>query len=582
MADSDSFAQLMQDYVGLRDATTNLTNATLHPLNHTNAESAACSTREPPTVAGFEPTQPDHQYWFHADLNLWYDATTRVYSVYDSATTTYVPVNIADYCTAASTPTAGSAAVAENAVAPHDWTHRPATNAMDNSTATTSSTIAPTDSIPPDALSAATLPPLLRLVVLESATLPPGQVATISVNGVTVGRDRVPTGLRLRIPEMTISRYHADIFCQASPDQVSFVDPFTSSSATSDAKGVQGSTSHQGSASPPTASLQDSSSASDRENGELDDDMCNQGPDSYDQLATDDHRYHETQPLSPRVPLSHQFWVVDCGSQHGTFVNNRRLSNPKEASQPVALQHGDTLAFGATVFSVHQHLDSKWGCCQQCLLQATNQIPTADSTSEPSSHVQHVASTSSSQIAPHSSSQLTLSAPETSRVGPGVILSAPPQRAPQPLSPVTTDSKLHSTTTAWPSAARRNTHRHWSRSYNQISHSYASTQPPSKQATARTPPKQSLPPTSVAQTVMEKMGWSHGQGLGKHQSGVKEPIALAMRPDRVGLGFGGTSSSQLPTLPVAESTTALDPVQAAKRARIQRLTAHRYYQASND
>ncbi|KAJ1975076.1 hypothetical protein H4R34_004474 [Dimargaris verticillata] len=591
MADTDVFDQLMQDYVGLRDASANPSSSTQHSLNQTK-ESTICSTHAPPAVAGFEPTQPDRQYWFHADLNLWYDAATRVYSVYDSATTTYVPVNITDYYTAPSSPTADSAGVAKGAMTLHDWAQQSATHAIDCPMTPTSSATAPTGNTAPGA---AELPPLLRLVVLESATLLPGQVVMVSADGVTVGRDRAPAGLRLRIPDMATSRYHAYIFCHAQPDQVSFVDPFAPSPVVHDAAGVQGFTSHRGSEPPPTASSHGLSNASDREEGELDDEVCGQGPDSHGHPATADHSNHEKLALSANVPPSHQFWVVDCGSQHGTFVNDHRLSNPKEASRPTAVQHGDTLTFGTTVFGVHQHLDSEWGCCQQCLLHANNQIPTAESATGPSSHTQLLIPSSSSQSAAQSPPQSSLlaPAPAASMIAPGVILSAPPQRHPQSPSPVVTNDRWHRTPTASPRAAQRTVRRQPPRDYNQASHSSSPIHLTSKNATTRTLKEQSATapfpkpahfpplPKSVAQTVMEKMGWSRGQGLGKHQSGVTEPIAVAMRPVRSGLGFC-TAPHQLPMLPTTESTTLVDSVQATKRARIQRLTQHRYYQTTNE
>ncbi|KAI8981028.1 SMAD/FHA domain-containing protein [Pilobolus umbonatus] len=56
------------------------------------------------------------------------------------------------------------------------------------------------------------------------------------------------------------------------------------------------------------------------------------------------------------------FFVIDVGSQHGTFVNDKRLSNPKQSSLPYELRHLDILKIGSTVMQVHNHNDTGWPC----------------------------------------------------------------------------------------------------------------------------------------------------------------------------------------------------------------------------
>lgn len=47
------------------------------------------------------------------------------------------------------------------------------------------------------------------------------------------------------------------------------------------------------------------------------------------------------------------YFVTDCGSQKGTFVNGKRISLAGNASLPVHLQHGSFLRLGSTKFQVH-------------------------------------------------------------------------------------------------------------------------------------------------------------------------------------------------------------------------------------
>lgn len=56
------------------------------------------------------------------------------------------------------------------------------------------------------------------------------------------------------------------------------------------------------------------------------------------------------------------FFITDCGSKHGTFVNNERLSFCGEKSRPRLLCDLDWLSIGGTMFQVHLH----GGTCAKC------------------------------------------------------------------------------------------------------------------------------------------------------------------------------------------------------------------------
>ncbi|KAL8284232.1 hypothetical protein RQP46_004981 [Phenoliferia psychrophenolica] len=80
--------------------------------------------------------------------------------------------------------------------------------------------------------------------------------------------------------------------------------------------------------------------------------------------------------------------AVDNGSTHGTWVNSLggekagRLSPPKVASGPRALQHLDTLLIGSTTFTVHIHASL---ACEACSVASdgSNVIPLSSEASTP-------------------------------------------------------------------------------------------------------------------------------------------------------------------------------------------------------
>ncbi|GFT05710.1 angiogenic factor with G patch and FHA domains 1 [Nephila pilipes] len=62
--------------------------------------------------------------------------------------------------------------------------------------------------------------------------------------------------------------------------------------------------------------------------------------------------------IHAEVTFDNESWkysVEDLGSQNGTFVNEMRLSEPKQKSKPQLLSHGDKIAFGSCKFLIHIH-----------------------------------------------------------------------------------------------------------------------------------------------------------------------------------------------------------------------------------
>ncbi|KAJ1967412.1 hypothetical protein IWQ62_001876 [Dispira parvispora] len=467
----------------------------------------------PPAFPGFVPTLGDPQYWLHPEWNIWYDVTTGVYSVYDSSTTTYVPIDMAMYTghnSLEGNPLAEEPLLAqENSVATLPW-------APDSSEEIT-----------------------LRLVVDSSETLTPGQVAVLDTQDTSIGRDRIAQGKRLRIPDLATSKYHALIFWQPEAIERSPLPSVPS----------------------PRHSSENSTG---REEGEIgiDDEVGESDPENGNSTETQGDLTHSTSA----DPTHGQFYIIDYGSQHGTFVNGERLASPKESSQPHPLGHGDTIEIGTTLLRVHQHWNTRWGCCAQCQLNATNEISLAPgdglSTSEISTG--DVVRQSTTLDLGHTShgKGIVLSAPAT--------LTAPPCRvSTEPSSALLSESisRSNSSSKRTGSEQRDRLPSRWS---SRAPAEFDTSSTPKTTVTTGLPssiPSTSLPtPTPAAQRMMESMGWSHGQGLGKHHSGRKEAIQVTPRAGKTGLGF---KQRQVPTTPLVNSY---------QPDRIRHLTRQRFYE----
>lgn len=201
------------------------------------------------------------------------------------------------------------------------------------------------------------------------------------------------------------------------------------------------------------------------------------------------------------------FIVTECGSQNGTFINGERISEPKQKSKPHLLQHGDILTIGSTPFLLHIHRGL--ASCPEC---------------------SHIGSSTSSHS---SSSSIIFSS------GPTFNESLDLQRRKE-LNKIKKKYGLRTKDT-------------YTEKLYELPNQYSD-----KSAERRIKVGSDLPevairddlPSSTHRPIAEenkghqmllKIGWQQGQGLGRHSTGIQQPVTSMIRDERAGLGFSQSS-----------------------------------------
>ncbi|KAG2212870.1 hypothetical protein INT46_009662 [Mucor plumbeus] len=207
------------------------------------------------------------------------------------------------------------------------------------------------------------------------------------------------------------------------------------------------------------------------------------------------------------------FFIIDSGSQHGTFVNEKRLSEPKKSSLPYELRHLDLVRIGSTSLQVHQH-DMGWPC-QSCL--ASEYIDTTSGKKEKIQQSQtnnKIEDLETSRREWIRNQKKLYASTEDADSSHGYVDRAhirrkttkPEKFVPEKQQNDDTHRSSHITTT--PSLPPS----------------------PSLSVTINTPVK------GIGNKMLQKLGWQEGQSLGKHQDGILEPITPASQLSRTGLG----------------------------------------------
>lgn len=195
------------------------------------------------------------------------------------------------------------------------------------------------------------------------------------------------------------------------------------------------------------------------------------------------------------------FYMIDNGSQHGTFVNENRLSEPKQASLPYELRDSDIVRIGSTSLQVHLH--SMGWPCQGCL--ASEFIETTSGKKEKQREQQQV------------KVDLEESRREWIKNQKKMF-----------------QSDLDASNMYIDRAKIRRTH---TQPEKFIAEEY-DTPPPVATTITTTAAAVSYhtPVSGIGNKMLQKLGWQEGQSLGKYGDGILEPIRPSTQTSRTGLG----------------------------------------------
>ncbi|KAJ2744005.1 hypothetical protein GGI20_003305 [Coemansia sp. BCRC 34301] len=352
---------------------------------------------------------------------------------------------------------------------------------------------------------------VVRLVVVESDCFAAGQVVDLNIaEELDVGRDRTERGGRyLRIPDIGVSRFHAKIYAGNDDD-------------TADTKclidGLAGDGSEDGEVGEPDDAQADTEAQTE---GELSDGECQKAAIETGDLA-----------LGARRTAEPRLFVVDQGSTHGTFVNGSRLSDAKVASKPSRLHHLDQITMGQTTLQLHIH--EQW-VCAKCKNSGDNEISTYERDSTANVQSTHMV---------EYPSDLQQARIDNLKAIKNKYMAQPAREAKS--GSYTDRAKL-----------RR-------RMQSSYSHQPVLQSPPDMAHAACSQPQNSRAPEPIAESntgysMLKKMGWVPGAGLGASKEGIIDPIKIEGNADRVGLGAEEESLSE------------------RKRSSVARVTQERFY-----
>ncbi|CAG8492831.1 3599_t:CDS:2 [Funneliformis caledonium] len=225
---------------------------------------------------------------------------------------------------------------------------------------------------------------------------------------------------------------------------------------------------------------------------------------------------------SPTSNSVDAFFIVDIGSQNGTFVNSQRLSESKMSSKPYQLNHMDEVVVGSTKFQVHLH--KQW-TCDICTVTEGKVIDISQKNDGISNNM-------------NKSKQKNLEEfqrrEELNRL----------KRKYMGSSNINQKQKKYVDR----AALRREIHP----DNGPVKKDWEDIAQVSAEEAKNLQTK--IGSDNKGNKLLQKMGWKEGQGLGRHGTGILDPVQFITNEGRVGLGAGGKKSQNSTTESLQEAT----------------------------
>ncbi|XP_032824779.2 angiogenic factor with G patch and FHA domains 1 isoform X4 [Petromyzon marinus] len=228
-------------------------------------------------------------------------------------------------------------------------------------------------------------------------------------------------------------------------------------------------------------------------------------------------------------PERQKYVLMDQGSQNGTIINGNRILQPKEHSDPHPLDHGDEVKFGETVLSFHIHPASE--TCDGC---------------EPGQVIAHLRL--NQKQAPQTGFSL-LSKKEKEKIR---LKELKQMKAKYGLQGSAHEDQevLNNSKYANRAEQRRRT---------------VGSEHPHHKDDAPASLHEEIDRGNKGRKLLEKMGWKHGEGLGRDSAGIKEPIKPHAMNKQAGLGSAPQLPADSPLLAAGNSRRAQNWEKARER-----------------
>ncbi|KAG2217175.1 hypothetical protein INT45_003599 [Circinella minor] len=236
------------------------------------------------------------------------------------------------------------------------------------------------------------------------------------------------------------------------------------------------------------------------------------------------------------------FHVIDRGSRNGTFLNKQRLSSIKSSSIPSKLNHLDQLIIGSTLFEVHYHYqqqqeekdENQLHCCEKCLVNDENRpykvVDLSDGIRKEDDQ-QHQGETLGYNMDFKSTEHKEQEwMQELRRLKKSYAGDKKNKDGSKYVDAAERRRRLHASTTT-PHYLKKQSQKY-------IEDEDELQPPPTERNTLQTPVQ------GIGNTMLQKMGWQHGQTLGKvGNEGIVAPISPMTQTHRAGLGSSSSGNT---------------------------------------